>query len=413
MSRQFSTRYRVVNAVRRHKRISRVEIAELTGLSRSAVTGLTHELMAQGLIRETAEEGPNNPRGRPRVKIALNPEAGYVVGVKLSLHQLSCSITDFCGDVKHSLILPFNGGQPPEYAADIVETAVRRCLADASVRSDQVLGLCVGIPGYIGHVEGICYWSPVFNQRDVAFRDLLRKRFSWECFIENDANLIALSLHWFGQGKDIDTFAVVTVEHGIGMGFISDGRLYRGAHGIGPEFGHSKIVFDGRPCRCGQNGCIEAYASDYGILREIDAYFSLESYNTNPQSFHPMIERLTQQAHDGDEDLRTVFDQAGRWLGRAMGNLISILNPPTIFLSGAGMRAGALLTEAARQEAHAYQLADNHFDTEIIVSPTDDEVWAQGAAAIVLEHLYRGTSDVHPVDVVTELRQVNSLTAVP
>lgn len=413
MSRQFSTRYRVVNTVRRHKRISRVEIAELTGLSRSAVTGLTQELLEQGIIQETAEEGPNNPRGRPRVQIALNPNAGYVVGVKLSLHQLSCSITDFCGDVLHSLILPFNGGQPPEYAADIVETAVRRCLADASVRAEQVLGLCVGIPGYISHEEGICYWSPVFNQRDVAFRDLLRKRFEWDCFIENDANLVALSLHWFGQAKDIDTFAVVTVEHGIGMGLITDGRLYRGAHGIGPEFGHSKIVIDGRPCRCGQNGCVEAYASDYAILREIDKYFSLESYNANPQSFHPVIERMTRQAHDGDEDLRKVFDEAGRWLGRAMGNLISILNPPTIFLSGAGMRAGPLLTEPAREEARANQLADNHFDTEIVVSPTNDDIWAQGAAAIVLEYLYRGDVHAGPVDMGLDMRQPNILTANP
>jgi transcriptional regulator of PTS gene len=388
VNRQFSTRYRVVNMVRRHKLISRVEIAELTGLSRSAVTGLTHELLAQGLIKETEEVGPGNPRGRPRIKIALNPDAGYVVGVKLSLHQLSCAITDFCGDVLHSLVLPFNGSQPPEYAADIVETAVRRCLADANVRAEQVLGLCVGIPGYVSHEEGICYWSPVFNQRDVDFRDLLRKRFDWECFVENDANLIALSLHWFGQGKDINTFAVVTVEHGIGMGLVTNGKLYRGAHGIGPEFGHSKVEFDGRPCRCGQSGCVEAYASDYAILREIDSYFSLESYNANPQSFHPTIERLTQRAREGDEDLQEEFSSAGRWLGRGIGNLISILNPPTIFLTGAGMRAGSMLTDAAREEVRANQLANNHFDTQIIISPNDDDVWSQGAAALVLEHLY-------------------------
>jgi predicted NBD/HSP70 family sugar kinase len=395
---QFSSRYRIVNTVRRHQQISRVEIAEQTGLSRSAITGLTHELLSEGLIKEISDSSPSNPRGRPRVKIALNPDAGYVVGVKLSLHQLSCAITDFCGEVLHALIMPFNGGQPPEYAADIIETAVRRCLADAKVPADRVLGLCVGIPGYVSHVEGICYWSPVFNQRDVGFLDLLRKRFTWECFIENDANLIALSEYWFGKGKDIDSFAVVTVEHGIGMGLIANGKLYRGAHGIGPEFGHSKIVFDGRPCRCGQKGCVEAYASDYAILRELDQYFSLAAYNTNPQSFHPLIERMTERALEGDEKSRQVFDEAGRWLGRAVGNLISILNPPAIFLTGAGMRAGAMLTDPVREEVRAHQLADNHFDTEIVINPTNDDVWSQGAAALVLEHLYREAFSVPPVE---------------
>ena len=388
MDRQHSSRYRVVNTVRRHKWISRVEIAEKTGLSRSAITGLTHELMRQGLIIESEDGDPTNTRGRPRVKISLNPTAGYVVGVKLSLHQLSCAITNFCGDVVHSLILPFNGSQPPDYAADIVETAVRRCLGDAKIPINQVLGLCVGIPGYISHAEGICYWSPVFDQPNVNFQSLISSRFDFKCFIENDANLIALSLHWFGKGKELETFAVVTVEHGIGMGLITNNRLYRGANGIGPEFGHSKIVFEGRPCRCGQNGCVEAYVSDYAILREIDPYFSLESYNTNPQSFHPMIEQATKRALDGDKELQKVFNEAGQWLGRAMGNLIAIMNPPTIFLTGEGMRSGVMLADPAREAVLNYQLAGNQFDTEIIINPTSDDIWAQGAAALVLEHLY-------------------------
>ena len=172
------------------------------------------------------------------------------------------------------------------------------------------------------------------------------------------------------------------------MGLIADGKLYRGANGIGPEFGHSKIVFNGRVCRCGQKGCTEAYVSDYAILREIDSYFSLDSYNSNPQSFHPTVERLTLQAIDGDLAIQAIINEAGVWLGRAIGNIISILNPPTIFLTGAGLRAGELLTEPARQEARIYQLADNHFDTEIIVCPVNDNVWSQGAAALVLEHVY-------------------------
>lgn len=394
MRRQFSNRYRVVNTVRRHSSISRIEIAGLTGLSQSTITGLTQELLTQGLIKETHESGATSSRGRPRVKIALNPTAGYVVGVKLSLHQLHCAVTNFCGEVLHSLILPFNGGQPPEYAADIVETAVRRCLVDAKVPNERVLGLCVGIPGYVSHEDGFCYWSPVFNKRDVPFSNILRERFDWQCFVENDANLITLAEHWFGKGKDKDNFAVVTVEHGIGMGLITNGKLYRGAHGIGPEFGHSKVVFDGRPCRCGQTGCVEAYASDYAILREVDPYFSLESYNTNPQSFHPMIEHLTENAHRGDAEIRKEIEDAGRWLGRAIGNLIAIMNPATIFLTGAGMRAGAMLTDPAREEAAAYQLADNRFDTEIVVYQSDDDIWSQGAAALVLEHLYTESFDV-------------------
>lgn len=394
MENRFSSRFRIVDTLRRHKQVSRVEIAQITGMSRSAITGLTQELLEQGLIKETSSDTTTSARGRPRVQIELNPAAGYVIGVKLSLHQLSCAITDFRGEVLHTYTMAFNGGQEPEDVANAVEEAVNHCLEDAAIPPERVLGLCVGIPGYISQVGGICYWSPVFNQRDVNFEKILSSRFDWECYIENDANLVALSEHWFGRAKDINTFAVVTVEHGIGMGLIVDGQLYRGANGIGPEFGHSKVVYDGRPCRCGQNGCVEAYASDYAILREVDPGFSLQEYNTNPQSFHPMIEDVTQRALDGDEELCKVFDEAGRWLGRALGNMISILNPPTIFLTGAGMRAGTLLTDAAREESHKNQLSYNLFDTRIIITNTDDDVWAQGAAALVLEHIYTGSAKV-------------------
>lgn len=397
MESRFSSRFRIVDTLRRHKQVSRVEIAEITGMSRSAITGLTQELLEQGLIKETSDDSPISARGRPRVQIELNPAAGYVVGVKLSLHQLSCAITDFRGEILHTITLPFNGGQEPEEAADTVEKAVNLCLEEAAVPLERVLGLCVGIPGYISQEGGICYWSPVFNQRDVNFKKILGERFNWECYIENDANLVALSEHWFGHAKDISTFAVVTVEHGIGMGLIVDGELYRGANGIGPEFGHSKVVHNGRACRCGQNGCVEAYASDYAILREIDADFSLEAYNTNPQSFHPMIEDATRRALEGDEELQKIFAEAGRWLGRAMGNLISIMNPPTIFLTGEAMRAGSLLTDTAREEARANQLSYNLFDTRIIITNTNDDVWAQGAAALVLEHIYTGASKVKNV----------------
>lgn len=393
-----SSRYRVLDVIRRRGAISRVQIARETGLSRSAVTGLTQALLDEGWIHEQAAGDAASPsRGRPRINLQLNPRTGVVLGVKLALHRMSCAITDFRGEPLHAMSFPFSAEQRPDVAADLIEMGVKRCLADARLKPEQVIGLGVGIPGYIGHDTGVCHWSPIFDRNDVAFGSLLAERFPFPCLIENDANMVTLAEHWFGKGRELNAFAVVTIEHGIGMGLITHDRLYRGSHGIGPEFGHAKIVHGGRLCRCGQRGCIEAYASDYAILREVMPGFSLEAYNRSPQAYHDEIERVTRAAQAGDPALAEVFEAAGRQLGRAIGNLIATLNPPTIIVTGAGIRAGEMMLAPMREEARALQLSGNRFDTEIIVHHWGDDVWARGAAALVLHRRYSDEEFPEPV----------------
>ncbi len=399
-----SSRYRVLDVIRRRGAISRVQIARETGLSRSAVTGVTQALLEEGWIHEQAEPEPGaQSRGRPRINLELNPRTGVVLGVKLSLHRMSCAITDFRGEPLHEMAFPFSAAQRPDVAADLVEMGVRRCLADARIETDKVIGLGVGIPGYISHETGVSHWSPIFDRNDVAFGGLLAERFDFPCVIENDANMVTLAEHWFGMGRELNSFAVVTIEHGIGMGLIAHDRLYRGSHGIGPEFGHSKVEHGGRLCRCGQRGCVEAYASDYAILREVMANFSLEAYNRSPQVYHDEIERITRQAQAGDDALAAVFAAAGRQLGRAIGNLIATLNPPSIIVTGEGVRAGELLLGPMQDEARALQLSGNRFDTEFLVHHWGDDVWARGAAALVLQRRYSDESFPEPLPAATRI----------
>ncbi len=391
MEKPLSGRFRVLDSIRRRGPISRVEIAEVCGLSRSAVTGVVQSLQHEGWITEVPEPGGgvgDAGRGRPRVNLDMNPNAAHVLGVKLSLHRMSVAVTDFRGDVLHTTTLPFNGSQHPDIAADMIEVGVRRCLIEAGIDRARVLGLCVAIPGYVNNFEGLCYWSPIFDRADVAFGPLLAERFDFPTSIENDANMITLAEHWFGEGRNLSNFAVVTVEHGIGMGLVTHDRLYRGNNGIGPEFGHAKIEFAGRACRCGQKGCVEAYASDYAILRQVLPHFSLDSYTTDPKAYHVEIERITKEAKDGDQALAAEFAKAGRVLGRAIGNLIATLNPAKVIVTGEGLRAGDMLFDPLVAEAHRLQLAGNRFETEIVAHLWGDDVWARGAAALVLQQAY-------------------------
>jgi len=384
-----SSRYRVLDTIRRHPNISRVELATLTDFSRATVTGITQSLLDNHLIIETpAIDSNEGGRGRPRKMLDINSEAGFVLGIKLSLHQMSFSVTNFKGDVVHTMHLPFRGNQNYEVTLDIVEIGVQRCLKKAEIKQEKISGVCIGIPGYVSHETGMCHWSPIFTERDIPVAQLLQERLGVRVFIENDANLITLAEHWFGEGKDLSCFAVVTVEHGIGMGLVVDDDLYRGTNGIGPELGHSKVEIDGKPCRCGQLGCVEAYASDYAILREADVEFSLQAYNENPKAYHDTITKITEQARDGDVHLSSVFAEAGKRLGQAVANMIAILNPHAVIFTGDGMRAGDILTKPAIEEARRLKLSGDENETEFVTHVWGDEVWARGAAALTLQHIY-------------------------
>ncbi|MEH6403894.1 MAG: ROK family transcriptional regulator [Sneathiella sp.] len=389
MKKPTSNRYRILNTIRKSTAISRIELASMTGLSRAALTGITQALLDSGLIVEKpAVEGTEGSRGRPRIMLSINAAAGYVMGIKLSLHQMSFSITDFCGTVIHSMHLPFRGAQATDTALDVIQMGVQMCLEKAKINRAHISGICVGIPGYVSCETGMCHWSPIFTDRNIPFAALLKERLNSTVFIENDANLVALAEHWFGRGKNLPCFAVVTIEHGIGMGFIVHDRLYRGANGIGPEFGHSKVEIDGRECRCGQQGCVEAYASDYAILREAEPNFSLDAYNENPKAYHDAITHISEQAREGDPKCVALLAEAGKRLGQAVANMIATLNPPTVIFTGDGMRAGDALMAPALAEAKRLKLSGDHFETEFIAHIWGDEVWARGAAALTLEHIY-------------------------
>jgi predicted NBD/HSP70 family sugar kinase len=392
----------VLDTIRRHPNVSRVELAALTDLSRAAVTGITQALLDGGLIVEQpTDESKDGGRGRPRIMLTISPNAGYVLGIKMSLHQMSFSITDFKGDVVHTMRLPFRGYQNFEVALDLIDMGVRRCLETAGIARAHLSGACIGIPGYISHETGMCHWSPMFLERDIPFADLLQRRLQIDTYIENDANLVTLAEHWFGKGKNLDCFAVVTIEHGIGMGLVVNDQLYRGANGVGPELGHSKVETGGNPCRCGQLGCVEAYASDYAILREAEENFSLDAYNDNPKVYHDTISRIAGQAQRGDSRLVQIFAEAGKRLGQAVGNMIATLNPPTVIFTGDGLRAGDVLIGPTIDEAKRLKLAGNRFDTEFVTHVWGDEVWARGAAALVLQHIYADadfSAPTHAVD---------------
>jgi predicted NBD/HSP70 family sugar kinase len=354
-------RFHVMDAIRRFGPISRVEIAELTDLSPTTVSAITALLLDDrliiprpvGAVRDAA-------RGRPRVMLELNPDAGFVAGAKLAPDQITVAATNFRADVMETLALPVRiDRQPVSVIADLVEDGVRRCVADAGLSLAEIKGVCVGLPGVVERASGICRQSPIFRERDVPFGAELSRRLGIDVTVDSDVNLITLAEHWFGHGRGLDDFLVVSIEHSLGLGIMHNGELFRGANGLSPDLGDLLV----RPPGNGRN---------------------------TPDRLAAIVATAIRQngggsAGSGDpEAYRTMGDA----IGVAIANLITLFAPPKVILAGAALAAGEALLRPLRVAVETFTPPSLADVAEIVVHDWGDDIWARGAAAMTLRDLY-------------------------
>jgi predicted NBD/HSP70 family sugar kinase len=246
----------------------------------------------------------------------------------------------------------------------------------------------VGLPGLVRNDTGQVLWSPIIRERLVPFADILERRLGRRTLIDNDANLLTLSELWFGVGRSLSSFVMVTIERGLGMGLVLDNALWRGSHGVGMEFGHIKVQLDGALCRCGQRGCLEAYVADYALAREASTALDWEGRGAVDDQ-RTLIESLYAEARSGNEAARTIFQRAGRYLALGLATITNLLDPPLIILSGDRMRYDQIYPEAAMVEMRGLTLGANRDAPRVEVHAWSAWDWARGAAAEAL----RDTTD--------------------
>ncbi len=377
-------RRRVFDAVRCAGVAPRVDLVKALGVSPASVTVTVSELIRQGLLVERDAATGDRARGRPPVALQVRPEAAYVAGLKLGADEHSGVIVDFAGTQIAAVTLPrANRKIPVDTLLDEASALLDRLVAAAGIPRGDLAGVGLGLPGAILFETGRMLWSPIVEGADVPVRALAGARLGLPVEVDNDANVVTLAELWYGAGRDLTDFAVVTIEHGVGMGLVIGNRLFRGANGIGMELGHTKVQLDGALCRCGQRGCLEAYVADYALVRE--AGIALDLARDHSEAMPVLLERLYQQARGGNEAARTIFRRAGRYLALGIANVMNLFNPSRVILSGARMGYDYLYNEEVLAELPAQVLHALGDTRRVEANAWDGHVWARGAATLALE----------------------------
>ncbi|TBX28639.1 ROK family transcriptional regulator [Nioella sediminis] len=373
-------RQQVFEAIRQAGRIARIDIARETQVSPATVTAITSELLSAGLIEEITPEGDRTgaKRGRPRVALKVRGAAHLIAGIKISDRSATVILVDFegqtVGEYDHELPGPV---MSPEEMVSLVMRALGGACNAAGRDISEVSGVGLGIAGLIDATRNFVHWSPSLDQRNVELGRMLSDAMPVPFYMDNDANLVAKAEQLFGEARNVSDFIVITIEQGVGMGIVIDGRIYRGERGCGAEFGHTKVQLDGALCRCGQRGCLEAYVGDYALLREANIRGSAQPEDD--------LSALYARAKAGDAMARSIFDRAGRMFAMGLANVINIFDPSLVILSGEQMTFDFLYGSDVLERVKSSVVQVDAPLPEIRVHKWGDLMWAKGAAACAME----------------------------
>jgi predicted NBD/HSP70 family sugar kinase len=376
-------RSKILETIRTVGMISRIDLARASGLSQALITGLTADLIKDGLIIE--KQSGKYKGGRRPMLLALNPEGAFVVGVNLSMSEISVVIVNFEGTVVASNTHPL---APTHHSvaeiADSVVGAVQACIWDANFAREQISGVGIGIPGLVNPNSGTIRFLPNYGWENVNLKELVQKRLKHPCYVDNSSNT-----QWFGAGKGVENFLVVSIENGVGLGAVINGRIYRGEEGVSGEFGHVTIDPNGPGCRCGKKGCVEAYVGNIAIMRDAKQAARQGRWECpNPDEL--TYADVVQAAKDGTEVLRHLFARAGRILGIGISHLTALFDPKKIIITGQGVQAGVLIFNDMNKTLDQCVSAKFGRRTfEIMIQEWTEQDWARGAGAMVLQELYK------------------------
>jgi len=314
----------------------------------------------------------------------------YTIGIDLGGTNIKAGICDARLKLvaQESIATEADGGVEHVLArmAGLVEELQRR----ADLRRQDILGLGVGAPGPMSHREGIIHHAPNLpGWVKVPLRDRLAALSGLNVVLENDANAAAFGEYAAGAGRGVRDMVMLTLGTGIGGGIVLDGRLWRGRFDNAGEIGHMIIVPDGRPCPCGQHGCLERYASANAVAERLrEAVHQGADSLLRPQALAgmPFDAREVVTAMDrGDALAARIWDETCYYLALSVVNLQHLLNPELVVFAGGLINAGERLLSGVRRhfEKLSWKIAPDA--PRIAFATLGTDAGTIGAAALARE----------------------------
>jgi N-acetylglucosamine repressor len=364
-----------------HEEISRAEIARITHLTRTTVSDLVSELIAEGLVSEVGLG--ESIGGKSPILLSLSADSRFLIGLDLAHNSFYGAVVNLRGVVREAIEFPIQDCDGNE-AIDAVYK-----ILDHLVQSPHhpLVGIGVGAPGLVNTQHGVVINAVNLDWKNLDLGKMIRERYHLPVYIVNDSQAAALGEYTYHDARrSEESMVVINARHGIGAGVIINGQLFQGDGGGAGEIGHTKVIFqDGLPCRCGNTGCLETVASAQAVVRRIRT-LSREnadlSISADPQRIS--FDMIVKAFHKDNPLARQVVLEAGKYMGFALSNLVSVLNIHEIVLTGDMTQFGKPWLEAIQKSMESASLDKLAHDTHLQIGKLGANRIALGASAMLL-----------------------------
>lgn len=360
--------------------LTRTEIGQAANVSPATVSNVIGDLIDQGVVVEVGNEDSNG--GRPRGLFEVNPEYGYVIGVDIGETAFLVELFDLRMRVRasHRSLTELTRLDPQDAVTHVLE-GVDAVIAQSGVAASAVLGMGVGVPGLVEHGrDGAVVHGQSVGWDAIPLERLMRARTDLPLMIDNGAKTLGQAEKWFGAARDTADAVIVLLGTGVGTSIISNQQMYRGSSSSAGEWGHTTVVVDGRLCRCGAHGCLEAYI---GASAVVDRYDELTGALA---SAGPDLEARVSQllaAASTDAVAAQVVEETVTYLGAGLSNLVNLFNPQRIVIGGwLGHALAAQVLPRLRAAAARTALRIPFSHVDIVKAELGVDAVAMGAATL-------------------------------
>ncbi|UOF88701.1 ROK family transcriptional regulator [Fodinisporobacter ferrooxydans] len=367
-----------LNLLRLHSPISRAQISTLTGLNKATVSAIIEDLLREGLVTEVGRG--HSTVGRRPVMLMFNSKAGYSIGVDFGVNYIRILIMDLSGNiilVREISIIQTNDMQQ---VTSTLVNLINEIIAQTPKSILGILGVGIGVPGFVDFANGIVLNAPNLQWRDVQLKALLEAQIHLPFLIDNEANAGALAENLFGIGRNVPNFIYISAGTGIGTGIIVNNHLFRGSEGIAGEFGHMTIEVEGLRCPCGNRGCFEMYASEKALTTK---YSQITGKNCS-------VEEILAKLFEGETAAIESMLCIGQYLGIGITNMINGLNPSLVVIGNRLAEAKEWILQPVEQKVRNRCPIMSYSKVNICASSLGRNATAIGAAALVLNEFFTG-----------------------
>ncbi|MER7278819.1 ROK family transcriptional regulator [Dactylosporangium sp. NPDC000244] len=362
--------------------LTRQDLSRRTGLSQPAVSNVVSDLIDDGIVEEAG--ALESDGGRPSMMLRVDPGFAVVAGVDVGETRVRVELFDLglrrLAEHDHP-IEP--GGTPPEAVAGHILAGLHAVAAGR-----EVLGAGVGVSGIVQQrPEGALVHAQTLGWDAVPLEALLRAGTRVPLHLENGAKTLGQAEMWFGAGRGHRHAVFALLGSGVGASVVTGGTTYRGASSSAGEWGHTTLVYGGRPCRCGSAGCLEAYAGAEAILERYRERSGRPAPGRDEES---RLTALAAAAAAGEPAARATLDETADYLGAGVANLVNLFNPELVVLGGWAALALEDVLPRIRASAGRHALRQPFAQARIELGRLGLDAVALGAATLPIARLLTG-----------------------